>query len=124
MSDIQKYDIFYIISEWIMKNYVNITIIRNLLNLLLFLNINESKQFNIIMASLFMIFMGLLERIFTKIFISNQNLNFLNEDERVTMIVVHLITILIIIFSLNRRFKSIFKTLGLIIFITYIINKF
>ena len=109
------------LSDWVTKHYFETVIVRNCVNLIVLLTINESKDFNEIYTSMIMIFMGFWERLFNRNF---GDITKTNERERIGIILCHLITILIMILSLNRRFNSKLKTFMIVVITSYTITQF
>ena len=109
------------LSDWVSEHYFETTVVRNFVNLIVVLTINESKDFNELYTSLIIIFMGVLERGFNRNF---GDITKTNEKERIGIILCNLLTILIMILSLYKRFNSKFKTFLIIVITSYIITQF
>ncbi len=109
------------LSEWISEHYFETVVVRNFVNLIVLLTINESKDFNEIYTSMIMIFMGFWERLFNRNF---GDITKTNERERIGIILCHLLTILTMILSVYRRFNSKIKTFMIVVITSYVITQF
>jgi hypothetical protein len=109
------------LSDWVTEHYFETVVVRNFLNLLILLSINESKDFNEIYTSFIIIFMGFWERLFNRNF---GDITKTSERERIGIILCHLITILIMILSLHKRFNSKLKTFMIVVITSYTITQF
>ncbi len=109
------------LSDWVSEHYFETVVVRNFVNLIILLTINESKDFNELYTSMIIIFMGFWERLFNRNF---GDITKTNEKERIGIILCHLITILIMILSLHKRFSSKLKTFLIIVITSYTITQF